>query len=154
MTTTEQVQPSATVSRELLAFFEKLVHGKIEEWEKWREQILQNGDSDALHDCRNKIEAGLAYELGILDYCLAQAERQPEVLPADIQARMLSLRDHLATHYNSLFPRWQTLEDLECILLAPLTPSKAHMDMLVANYPPPQSWFEESVDPFEPEKAQ
>ncbi len=66
---------------------------------------------------------------------------------------MGALRDQVATHYNSLFPRWQTLDDLECILLAPLTPSKEQLDMIVANYPPPQSWFEETIDPFEPERA-
>ena len=143
MTATKQVQPSATVSRDLLAFFEKLVHGKIEEWEKLRRQILQNGDSDALHDCRSKIEAGLKYELGILGDCLTRAERQPDVLSADIHARMTSLRDQLATHYNSLFPKWQTVEDLEDILLAPLTPSNEQLKAYAAKNPPPQSWYDE-----------
>ena len=86
MTATEQVQPSATVSRELLAFWEKLVHSKIEEWGKLRQQILRTGDSDALHASRSKIETVLEYELGILGDCLTRAERQPDVLSADIQA--------------------------------------------------------------------
>jgi hypothetical protein len=55
-------------------------------------------------------------------------------------------RDQLQKHYDSLFPRWQTLDDLEAILLERISLPNEQLKELAAKYPPPQSiWPRESA---------
>lgn len=138
---------------ELLELFEWGFHHTVEEWEKLCGDTIRTGDSESLHKYREYYERILSGHLQTLDGSLQVSRLHSDHDSIELAARMGALRDQVATHYNSLFPRWQTLDDLECILLAPLTPSKEQLDMIVANYPPPQSWFEETIDPFEPERA-
>jgi hypothetical protein len=60
--------------------------------------------------------------------------------------RFKSNRSLLQKHYDSLFPRWQTLEDLEAILLERISIPNEQLKELAAKYPPPPAWYEEADD--------
>ncbi len=48
--------------------------------------------------------------------------------------------------------RWQSLEDLEDVLLARISIPNERLKKLAAQYPPPQSWYDETIDVFAPER--
>jgi hypothetical protein len=50
--------------------------------------------------------------------------------------------------YDELFPRWRTLKDLYAILIEKFSLSQADLERIAAKNPPPQSWFDETDDPF------
>jgi hypothetical protein len=52
---------------------------------------------------------------------------------------------------DEIFSRWQTRDDLYQILIEKFTPSAERQKDLAAKYPPPQSWYEETDDPFSAE---
>ncbi len=66
--------------------------------------------------------------------------------------RLAQIRESLQRHYNSLFPRWKTIDDLEQIVLETVSLPNANLKVLAATHSPPQSWYEESVDPLTPKE--
>lgn len=48
---------------------------------------------------------------------------------------------------------FEPFDDLEAKLLERITPSNAELKELAKRYPPPQSWYEETENPFEPEES-
>ena len=152
MTATKPAQQFPTTMKlpELLALFEFSVHLTIRKWEDLCKETLRTGDSESHHAIRDEYEALLDGQLKMLDGCLQVSRLHADQESRELTARMSALRDQLATHYDSLFPKWQTLDDLEDILLAPLSlPNEVLLEM-AKRFPPPQSWFEETIDPFAP----
>ena len=132
-------QPEPWVRPELIG--ESLVSA----WDRVSADTLQDGDADPLHATRDDDRSGLLAALQLLDGYLTLSARSGD--PAD---RLRASRDTLQKHSDSLFPRWQTLDDLEGILLERITPSREERLELVKRFPPPQAWYDETENPFEP----
>ena len=124
---------------------ESIGESLVRAWDRVSADTLRSGDAEHLHATRDEYRTGLLAALQLLDGYLILTARSGD--PAD---RLRASRDALQLHHNSLFPRWQTLDDLEGILLERITPSNAELKELAAKYPPPASWWEETENPFEP----
>ncbi len=120
----------------------------VSAWERVSADTLRGGDAEPLHATRDDYRTGLLAALQLLDGYLTLSARSGD--PAD---RLRASRDEIQKHYDSLFPRWQTLDDLEGILLERFTPSNAELKELAKKNPPPASWWEETKNPFAPEES-
>jgi hypothetical protein len=107
----------------------------------------KSGNADELHTVRDDYQAALLAHLKILDGWLTLLSRFPHEYPPGFAERMTSSREELQKHYDSLFPRWQTLEDLEAILLERISLPNERLQKLAAKNPPPQSWYDEADAP-------
>lgn len=131
-------------------------HGRrrvVHAWERVCAEALRTGDAERLHAARDDYQAILLGYLKLLDGYLMLAGRfggEFDFPPQELADRLNETRDEIQKHYDSLFPRWQTLDDLEAILLERITPSNAELKELAKKYPPPPSWYEETENPFEP----
>lgn len=128
---------------ELLALFEVGVHATIEEWEKLCNEGLRAGQLESLQEYHDYHEGVLSGYLKMLDGSLQLTSQHSDRDAVELTARQHALRDQVATHYATFFPRWRTVEDLEDILLAQRTPSNGQLKALAAKSPPPQSWYDE-----------
>lgn len=135
---------------ELLGYYESGVHLSLELWEDLCEEALRKGDAAPLHAQRDSCESFLRSGLENIDACLRVTEGHADPATGVLRARLTALRDQLATKYSELFPKWQTVEDLEEILLTPRIPPLDVRIGLARRFPPPQSWFDETTDPFAP----
>jgi len=135
---------------ELLSYFEVGVHLSIQLWDGLCKETLQTGDVDALHAQRDQCQSFLRGGQENLDVCLRVVDSHADPESAALRARMIALRDQLATKYSELFPKWQTTDDLEDILLARMISPLAARIELAKRFPPPQSWYDETEDPFAP----
>lgn len=119
-----------------------------EAWDDVCRRAIEIGSADALHAARDDYQAVLLGHLKILDGYLMLLSRseseRPDVAFLGLVART---RDGLQAHYDSLFPRWQTLDDLEAILLERASPSNDALKELAAKYPPPPAWYDEADAP-------
>lgn len=116
-------------------------------WERACRQATQSGNAEQLHAERDDYHTTLLAHLKILDGWLTLLSRFRHEYPSGFAERMTSGRDRLQKHYDSLFPRWQTLEDLEAILLDRVSLSNDQLKELAAEYPPPQAWYDEADAP-------
>lgn len=128
----------------------------IEAWERVCRDVLRSGDAAQLHSARDDYHAVLVGYIKILDGYQLLVERlgHRQVFlfpPHSVQEGVQETRAEIQAHYDSLFPRWQTLDDLEGILLERITPTNAELKELAKKYPPPPSWYEETENPFAPE---
>ena len=133
--------------------FERGRHHVVHAWNRVCSETLRTGDTERLHSAREDYQAVLTGYLKVLDGYLMLAGRLGgnfDFPMPDGGERLGKSRDEIQKHYDSLFPRWQTLDDLEGILLERITPSNAELKELAAKYPPPASWWEETENPFEP----
>ncbi len=110
-------------------------------WEHVCRQAIQNGSAEELHAVRDDYQTVLLGHLKILDGYLLLVSRFG--LEREDTERLAQRRDQLQKHYDSLFPRWQTIDDLEAILLERVSPSNDRLKALAANSPLPQAWFDE-----------
>jgi hypothetical protein len=118
----------------------------IDAWERACSKSLKTGDAEPLHSAHEDYQIVLLGQMKILDGHLMLVDRlgdDYDLPPGEIRKRMLEVRDDFQKHYDSLFPRWQTLEDLAGILLERITPSNDRLKELAQKYPPPQSWSDE-----------
>ncbi len=137
----------------LLGHYEKLAQFAIEAWDATCRETLRTGDAEALHAQRDQCEAFFEGELERIDDCLRIVVPHEEREAIQSHARLTALRDQLATKYNGLFPKWQTLDDLEEILLSFKIPPREVRIELAKRFPPPQAWYEEDSDPFTPAES-
>lgn len=136
--------------------FERGRRQVVHAWERVSADTLRTGDAERLHAARDDYQAILLGYLKVLDGYLMLAGRfgdEFDFPPQELGDRVSETRDEIQKHYDSLFPRWQTLDDLEGILLERITPSNAELKELAKRYPPPQAWYEETANPFEPEES-
>jgi hypothetical protein len=135
-------------------FLEERLHRRIlDAWQRACAECLRTGLAEPLHASRDDYQSMLLAYLKILDaqsvlFCLWETE---ELFPPELIRDIATARESLQKHYDSLFPRWQTLEDLEGILLEPLTPSNDRLLKLAERYQPPQAWYDDH-DPLTPEE--
>lgn len=126
--------------------YERTERGLTDGWERVARKALADGSAEELHAARDDYEAVLLGHLKILDGYLLISNRFGEEGPlADVAGRVAGARDRLRKHYDSLFPRWKTLDDLEAILLELTSVPHDRLKELAAQYPPDPSWYKERV---------
>jgi hypothetical protein len=113
-------------------------------WDRACRRATESGSAEELHSARDDYQALLLAHLKILDGWLTLLSRFPREYPPGFAEDFTSIRDQLRKHYDSLFPRWQTLEDLEAILLERASLPNDQLKELAAKYPPPQAWYDET----------
>ena len=112
----------------------------LDAWDNACRQAIRDGAAEELHAVRDDYQAILLGHIKILDgYLLLVSRFEPE---QGRNERLARFRDDLQKHYDALFPRWQTLDDLEAMLLERISPSNEQLKALAANSPPPQAWFD------------
>jgi hypothetical protein len=116
-------------------------------WDQICQRITQTGSAESLHAIRDDYQATLLGYLKILDGYLAVMSFFPGDQPDGLLLnRFKTNRYLLQKHYDSLFPRWQGLEDLEAILLERISISNDQLKELATKYPPPPVWYNETDD--------
>jgi hypothetical protein len=116
-------------------------------WARVCRQAIQSGNAEQLHATRDDYRTFLLAHLKILDGWLVLLNRFPQEYPPGFAQDFASIREQLQKHHDSLFPRWQTLEDLEAILLERVSLPNDQLKELAAKYPPPQAWYDEDNSP-------
>ena len=116
-------------------------------WDHVCRQAIHAGSAEELHAARDDYQAVLLGHLKILDGYLMLLTRFESERPGAGFVELVSrTRDELQRHYESLFPRWQTLDDLEAILLERVSLPNDQLKALAAKYPPAQAWYDEASD--------
>jgi len=144
--TETRLNPQSLARSQLSAIFallETAIHCTVEEWERECHDRLRAGDVESLQKYRDNHEGVFSGYLKMLDGTLQVISQHSDREAIELTARQHALRDQVATHYATFFPRWRTVEDLEDILLAQRTPSNGQLKALAAKSPPPQSWYDE-----------
>jgi len=121
-----------------------------EHWEHTSRDAAANRAVDELHAARDAYRDLLEGHLKLLeDYLSVARLHQLHLDPSSERIRELQEAfTGLQQLHNELFPRWQTLDDLREILRSKFTLPSVKLDELAAKHPPPQSWFDETIDPF------
>lgn len=120
----------------------------LDAWNHVCRRATETGSAEELHAARDDYQAFLLAHLKILDGLLTLSTRfEGEHPHAEIARLLAPTRERLQKHYDSLFPRWQTLEDLEAILLERVSLPSDQLKALAAKHPPPQSWYDEADAP-------
>lgn len=129
---------------ELWHLYQPAPHHLLGAWEHVCRRALQTGDAEELHATRNDYEALLLGHLKLLDGHLMLLNCFPNEYPhREFGERMSRTRDELQRHYDTLFPRWQTLEDLEALLLERASVSNDRLKALATAHSPSQAWYDE-----------
>jgi hypothetical protein len=119
-------------------------------WRSWNrvcQDALDSGSADQLHANRHDYQSLLLAWFKCLDGIGVLAEYHPEGRPPEFLIRWNESRDLLQKHYDSLFPRWQTIDDLEAILLERISLPNEQLKALAAKYPAPAAWYNEPDEP-------
>jgi|SRR5579883_117277 len=124
---------------------DRQIHRLKDAWDHVCRQAIQSGNAEELHATRDDYQTILLAHLKILDGCLALLDRfKGEYPQAGFTEHLPALRDELQKHYDSLFPRWQMLEDLEAMLLERASLPNDQLKELAAKFPAPPEWYNES----------
>ncbi len=115
-------------------------------WERACREATRSARAEELHAARDDYQMALLAHLKILDGWLTLLNRFPNEYPPGFAERMTSSRDELQKHYDSLFPRWQTLDDLEAMLLERISLPNDRLKALAAKNPPPAAWYDQPDD--------
>lgn len=137
-------------------FFDPRHRHFIRAWDRVCADVIADGDAERLHSAREDYQASLLGILKVLDgYQMlldhSVGDYDFPFPPREVRNRLRQTREEIQKHHDSLFPRWQTLEDLEGILLERITPSNERLKELAKKYPPPQAWYDEPAAPLTPE---
>ena len=117
----------------------------ITAWDDVCRRVLAGESVEELHASRDDYHAVLVGHLKMLEGYLVVLDRFRTNVPGnrfavELQQQLPRLRRHL----DSLFPRWQTQDDLEAILLERISTPNSQLKELAAENPPPQSWYDEA----------
>jgi hypothetical protein len=135
----------------LLAYYESSVQLVINSWEALCHRAVTSCLAEELHTLRDECEWSFRQGIEGIDRSLSVLDRKehPESIP--MKVRLHALRDQLSTKYAELFPKWQTLEDLEEILLAALTvPNERLISWAKRNPTSAEDWYNAPDDAFPP----
>jgi hypothetical protein len=134
-------------------FARRAAHVVEELKRRWKETCADAAEKRKvpdLHATRGEYQALLKGHLRLLEDYLRVAELHRDAFgssPGRVE-EMRRAADELRDFYDDLFPHWQTLDDLYAITIAMFSPSAERARLLAAKYPPPQSWLDETDDPF------
>ena len=123
--------------------YERVGRDLIEAWQRVSNERRNAGDAEPLHAVRDQYHKVLLAHLKILDGYISLLNQDSTPRSMAHADQVQTTRDLLQKHNDSLFPKWQTLDDLEDILLAAITPSNEQLIALAKRFPPPQSWYDE-----------
>ncbi len=118
----------------------------IDAWDRVCQRAIQAGNAEELHAARDDYQAVLVAHLKILDGYLFLLGRFADEYRSEFVERLNPSRERLQKHYEALFPRWQTIDDLEAMLLERISLPNDQLKTLAAKYPPPQTWYDETHD--------
>jgi hypothetical protein len=121
-----------------------------QDWERTSREAAENRRIDELHAIREDYHSLLNGHLNLLEHYLTLAKLHHHLfgsnpLWTEELGRAIS---ELTKLHDDLFPRWQTAQDLTQLLIEKFTLPSEKLRELVAKNPPPQSWYEETIDPF------
>jgi hypothetical protein len=121
-----------------------------EVWDRTSRDAAENRRLDDLHAARDDYQALLSGHLRLLEDYLALTKLHQRAFGSnpDWIEELTQAVDELKNLYDELFPRWQTAADLHQLLIEKFSLSADKLRALAAKSPPPQSWVEETVDPF------
>ncbi|MGL6075171.1 MAG: hypothetical protein ACRC8S_13505 [Fimbriiglobus sp.] len=124
---------------------ERTCRSILDAWQRACAECVRTGSAEPLHASRDDYQSMLLAYLKILgaQTVLHRLWKAQGSFPLELVRDLATARETLQKHYDSLFPRWQTLEDLEEILLEPTAPTSAELKSLAKSYPPPQAWYDE-----------
>jgi len=118
-------------------------------WERTSREAAAQRTVEELHAARDAYRDLLRGHLKLLEDYIAVSELHDRHLGPSTQIEELRrAAAGLRELHDELFPRWQSLDDLREILKRQLTLSPEKLNEIAAKHPPPQSWFEETIDPF------
>ncbi|MCI0702195.1 MAG: hypothetical protein L0241_14015 [Planctomycetia bacterium] len=84
--------------------------------------------------------------LGLLDLHARLTER--DLSPHYARKELSQVIEELVKLRENIFSDWRTADDLANILVEKFSLPAEKLKELAAKYPPPQSWYEETTDPF------
>jgi hypothetical protein len=120
----------------------------IDSWNRVSDDARKRGRAEELHAVRDDYQVALQSHLKVLEGYLALARLSPRGMPyPEIEERLAHARDKLQAHYDSIFPRWKSLEDLEAILLERVSLPNDRLKALAQKHPPPRSWYDQDEAP-------
>jgi hypothetical protein len=124
-------------------------------WSKLARGVAEAGGIEQLHAARDEyrdiMRDWIRQLEEFVEFChrVSASLGQTPPIVAQAEQGLVSLK-----HFESnLFERWQTLEDLEDLILAEVHPlTAAELSTLAKKYPPPPAWYDETADPFTAEE--
>lgn len=117
-----------------------------------REAVEQHRVSE-LHAARDDVFAVFDRLIAFHKSYLGLLALQQEVMGETYHLRwppeeLVRELDELVKLQGEIFPRWQTQDDLYQLLIDQFTLPADKLDAIAAKHPPPQSWYDETDDPF------
>lgn len=117
-----------------------------------RKQLFRDAAMEAraeeLHAGREEYRRIYDDYIGVAERFRALAETAGSPLVADFERVAGAIRGQR----DEVFGRWQSFDDLCALLIEVIQPSAEKLKQLAAKYPPPQSWYDETDDPFTPDE--
>ena len=119
---------------------EPLARHLISAWEQTSRRVAHDGTAEELHASRGDYEIVLLGYLKILDGYRTLMGRFGGEPQEEVVSHIGLCLDQLQKHYDSLFPRWQTLDDLQMMLHERYSYSPEQLRALLIQSPPPRNW--------------
>ena len=120
------------------------IHALTPFWKKVSESALRSG-AEELHNIRDKVELVWRLKASLLDDIERIGERVLRATGQEPRAwsNLERAKGVVKEFELGVLNRWQTLDDLEDLLLAPVQLSDGTLKALAKKFPPPQSWYGE-----------
>ena len=115
------------------------------DWDRLCREAVRAGRVPELHAARGDVQALFHAHLQILDGCLTVADRLGGP-PAEAD-RLAAVRADIQRLHDGLFPRWQSEDDLDDILVDLLSIPNERLIALAQGSPPPVWWWADDDDP-------
>lgn len=109
-------------------------------WEQTRRRVAHEGTAEELHATRDDYEIVLLGYLRILSGYLTLMSRFGGEPQGEIVSHISLCLEQLQKHYDALFPRWQTLDDLRAMLRERAPHPAELLRAVITNSQPPQNW--------------
>lgn len=141
--TARELEHLAAVARDLLDTPERM-RG---DWDRLCREVARTGQIEDLHAGRKEYLAVYENYLKILtDFADLMA-----TVGSPLAGDFRRATDDLRRLRDEIFSRWVSQDDLEQILLDKLSLPNSVLIELAREHPPPQSWYDETGNPFVPE---
>jgi len=109
-------------------------------------ETARSGGAEELHAGRDDYHRIYDDYIAVAERFQALAEAADSPLAADFGRVAGAVREQR----DALFGRWGSFDDLCELLIEQIQPSAAQLRALAERSPPPQSWYDETDDPFQP----
>ncbi|MCE9560436.1 MAG: hypothetical protein K8U57_00120 [Planctomycetes bacterium] len=106
--------------------------------------MAHEGTAEELHATRDDYEIVLLGYLKILSGYLTLMGRFSGEPQGDVVCHIAMCLDQLQKHYDTLFPRWRTLDDLRLMLLERIPHPAELLRAAITSSEPPRNWQDEA----------